>query len=174
MKTLTLCILAFSMAACSGCDDEPSSRADYLEVRAVSIAPNEQVPGYYIFDAIVRHHGRNGWQGVAQEVRINGELVAIEFFACGSGRWHDDQHRGGKGETRTMSCWPADVEGVALVNGYGMLWRSPTIAFNEFHTAPIGGSITRQGEVTEWSIEANAAGVTVTIGGKAAFYAAPK
>lgn len=168
MKTLTIII---AVLALFGCQPERDGGPQSPEVKSVVMTPNPEVPGYYLFDARVRLHGREGYRGILQEVRINGILAVIEFFEAGGGYWHDDLQRGGMGERREMTCWYADVEGVQLVNGFAMLWRTDLWAVNEDYAPPSGGSVTRRGERFEWVLDARTDGITITIDGQPTFYA---
>lgn len=184
MKTLALCILALLMAACSGCDDEPTKSETSRQAEIISCTIKPTTSGYtYILD--VRQYFARDYAGLAQEVTVvtatQGEHRFVEYVVRQQGHtWHIDRHVGTMGDKRTMRLYAADAQGHGLIAPLVLASNlDGTFTTGQPHTflvPPEGvmGYVTRQGEVTEWSIEANEAGVTVTMGGKAAFYAAPK
>lgn len=185
MKTLSLCTLALLMAACSGCDDEPTKAQTSRQPEIIGCTIKPNASGYnYILD--VRQFFERGYAGLAQEVTVatatHGEHRFVEYVVPQQQghTWHIDRHAGTMGEKRTMRLYAADAQGHGLIAPLVLASNlDGTFTTGQPHTflvPPDGvmGYVTRQGDVTEWSIEANDAGVTVTIGGKAAFYAAPK
>lgn len=165
----TILAITLLLAACSGCqpDRKPVDQPWGLEYVSGSISQHPDLRVPYQFTVRVRIGGTGH---AVQELR-SGNASLVEVFTPNC----IDLHIGSCGESRTMSIYQATVSGVALnANGYGVQDASP-LAGNPFNSAnlPVGGAIISRGPALQWSLIADASGVTVTLPNRVVFIPAP-
>jgi hypothetical protein len=136
MKTLTTMLLvALALTACGGCDEQrPKGSAPFgIEFVSIAYEGGNDMQAYGHYTLRMRIVGADCVQELTLtnkfDPAMNTQLV--ECFHVGAG--DIDTHSGFRGETREMSIYPASVEGVELVNGWGIL---PQNLDGSFVTAP--------------------------------------
>ena len=149
-------LVGLTMSACSGCDpSREGPRGFGVELEPFTVTQSAQVPGHYLFSGTAKFFPDANYSGVVQELRINGELVVIEYTRISSGHWARDKQTGQHGELREMVVYPADIEGCNLdANGYGMVWRTDKFLFNPDYAPPSGTITRRSTKEVRWFIDA--------------------
>lgn len=162
MKTLITILCVIAIAACTSCEDKceaaPAPWGLYFVSGSVAPHQNQQVP----YESTIRV--RIGGSGHAVQELRSGNAMLVEVFSPNC----IDLHIGTCGESRTMTIAQASVAGVAFDrDGYGVLDAFP-LTGNPFNSTglPVGGSAVSQGTALQWSIVADAAGVTITLPGR--------
>lgn len=173
----TILALTMLLAACSGCqpDREPEPMAWGLEY--VSGSTYREAGSAFAYHFTVKI--RVGGQGHAVQELTDHQFQLVEVMPAPA----IDTHVGAIGSERYMRIYLAQVQGVAFnVSGQGLLPDNgqgyamfPATGSHPFNSAnlPVGGTILSRGTALQWSLIADAAGVTVTLPNRTVFIPAP-
>lgn len=202
MRYFIICaIVAFVLCGCEAEKESNDLRVEVTSVRFITWPTDGQqwrdtLPGEAYTDYVVeaRIYGNGAVQEVAYTAdqtsrRRAVDFTFVEYFGIKSQGWTyaTDTHQGRVNSVATMVCYDGSVSGCDFLNGYAMLSGSDEALYAQpgdqydYRANPyyldshnVQGQATSVGKGrVEWTIVADATGLTITTGSSVAHYAAP-
>jgi hypothetical protein len=151
MKTLTMMLLVvLALTACGGCDERGDAKP-MLKIELVSIVyeGSNDMQAYGHYTLRMRIVGTDCVQELSLTNKFDPSMNTqlVECFHVGAG--DIDTHSGFRGETREMLIYPASVEGVELVKGWGILPQNLNGSFVTASNAMLELGASYEGRATQ-------------------------
>lgn len=178
MRTLaSLIMFVLTLTACSGCESGPAASPQPWGLEYISGATYKEPGSAFAYHFTVKI--RVGGKGHAVQELTDHQFQLVEVMPAPA----IDTHVGAIASERHMTIYLAHVQGVAFNaagqgllpdngQGYAMFPASGPHPYNSGNM-PVGGQIVSRGPALQWSLIADASGVTVTLPSRVVFIPAP-